>query len=150
MTCIQALATTHYTDYHKRMWKHTGVAWTCVNQQDITPPSPGSIGMEKLIGLHMDELLLIRVKETSGRKWQRLAKCSEGIGQGKWLAEAQKQGINLWRKKAKVKRRGGGRKGRKRGKSEQVLIGERPGSECQQYLLSQRGLRCEACLSRGP
>lgn len=40
--------------------------------------------MEKLIGLHMDELLLIRVKETSGREMaERLAKCSEGIGQGK-------------------------------------------------------------------
>lgn len=42
------------------------------------------------------------------------------------------------------------RRGRKRDKSEQVLIGERPGSECQRYLLSQRGLRCEARLSRGP
>lgn len=42
------------------------------------------------------------------------------------------------------------RRGRKRDKSEQVLIGERPGSECQRYLLSQRGPRCEARLSRGP
>lgn len=42
------------------------------------------------------------------------------------------------------------RKGRKRDKTEQVLIGERPGGECQRYLLSQRGLRCEARLSRGP
>lgn len=42
------------------------------------------------------------------------------------------------------------RKGRKRDKAEQVLIGERPGGECQRYLLSQRGLRCEARLSRGP
>lgn len=42
------------------------------------------------------------------------------------------------------------RKGRKRDKAAQVLIGERPGGECQRYLLSQRGLRCEARLSRGP
>lgn len=42
------------------------------------------------------------------------------------------------------------RKGRKRDNAEQVLIGERPGSECQRYLLSKRGLRCEARLSRGP
>lgn len=35
-------------------------------------------------------------------------------------------------------------------KAKQVLIGERPSSECQRYLLSQRGLRCEARLSRGP
>lgn len=48
----------------------------------------------------------------------------------------------------KMEKRGG--KGRKRDKPEQVLIGERPGSECQRYLLSQRGLRCEARLSRGP
>lgn len=32
----------------------------------------------------------------------------------------------------------------------QVLIGERPSGECQRYLLSQRGQRCEARLSRGP
>lgn len=42
------------------------------------------------------------------------------------------------------------RKARKRDKGEQVLIGERSGVECQRYLLSQRGLRCEARLSRGP
>lgn len=30
------------------------------------------------------------------------------------------------------------------------MIGERPGGECQWYLLSQRGVRCEARLSRGP
>lgn len=42
------------------------------------------------------------------------------------------------------------RKESKRYKAEQVLIGERPSGECQQYLLSRRGLRCEACLSRGP
>lgn len=42
------------------------------------------------------------------------------------------------------------RKERKRDKAEQVLIGERPSTECQRYLLSQRGLRCEARLSRGP
>ena len=42
------------------------------------------------------------------------------------------------------------RKESKRYKAEQVLIGERPSSECQQYLLSRRGLRCEARLSRGP
>lgn len=29
------------------------------------------------------------------------------------------------------------KKGRRRDKSEQVLIGERPGGECQRYLLSQ-------------
>lgn len=40
--------------------------------------------------------------------------------------------------------------GRKRDTAEQVLIGERPGGECQRYLLSQRELRCEARLSRGP
>lgn len=35
-------------------------------------------------------------------------------------------------------REGGGRwKKRKRDKAEQVLIGERPGGECQRYLLSQ-------------
>lgn len=39
---------------------------------------------------------------------------------------------------------------RERDKAGQVLIGERPRGECQQYLLSQRGLRCEARLSRGP
>lgn len=38
----------------------------------------------------------------------------------------------------------------KRYKAVQVLIGERQSGECQRYLLSQRGLRCEACLSRGP
>lgn len=48
-----------------------------------------------------------------------------------------------WRKMEK-------RKGRKRDKAQQVLIGERPGGECQRYLLSQRGLRCEARPSRGP
>lgn len=41
-------------------------------------------------------------------------------------------------------------KGRNGDKAEQVLIGERLGGECRRYLLSQRGLRCEACLSRGP
>lgn len=41
-------------------------------------------------------------------------------------------------------------KKRKRDKAEQVLIGERPSGECQRYLLSRRGLRCEARLSRGP
>lgn len=66
--------------------------------------------------------------------------------QGKGLVGTQKQGKDLWRKKAEMERR----EGRKREKSEQVLIGERPGGECQRYLLSQRGLRCEARLSRGP
>lgn len=37
---------------------------------------------------------------------------------------------------------------KKRDKGKQVLIGG--GSECQRYLLSQRGLGCEARLSRGP
>lgn len=51
-------------------------------------------------------------------------------------------------------KKGGGkmekRMGTQRDKAEQVLIGERPGSDCQWYLLSQRGLRREARLSRGP
>lgn len=42
------------------------------------------------------------------------------------------------------------RMGRQRDKAEQVLIGGRPSGECQWYLLSQRGLRCEARLSRAP
>lgn len=42
------------------------------------------------------------------------------------------------------------RKKGRRDKAEQVLIGERPSGECQRYLLSQRGLRCEARFSRGP
>lgn len=62
--------------------------------------------------------------------------------------------MELWRKTAETERREWGRwkrgKGRKRDEAEQVLIGERPGGECQRYLLSQRGLRCEARLSRGP
>lgn len=71
----------------------------------------------------------------------------------KGLVETQKQWIEVgiggdggavWVGKKMEKR-----KGRKRDKAEQVLIGERPGGECQRYLLSQRGLRCEARLSRG-
>lgn len=53
--------------------------------------------------------------------------------------ETLKQGIELWRKKVEMERMEGGRwkKERKRDKAEQVLIGERPGGECQRYLLSQ-------------
>lgn len=82
--------------------------------------------------------------------------------------EAERQGhrVNYWlnitnkgydygeRRRWQGGKKGGGkmvkRKARKRDKGEQVLIGERPGVECQRYLLSQRGLRCEARLSRGP
>lgn len=59
--------------------------------------------MEKLIGLHMDELLLINGKQTRSRE---IGKMFRGDGQGKRLAETQKQGIDLWRKKAEVERRG--------------------------------------------
>lgn len=82
--------------------------------------------------------------------------------------EAERQGhrANYWlnitnkgydygeRRRWQGGKKGGGkmvkRKARKRDKGEQVLIGERPGVECQRYLLSQRGLRCEARLSKGP
>lgn len=53
---------------------------TCLNQQGITVPSPGGIGMEKLIGLHMDKLFLIIKKEIKGGKMaERLGNGTEVI-----------------------------------------------------------------------
>lgn len=73
--------------------------------------------MEKLIGLHMDELLRTLEEVIIGRKWQRGWEMYRGATQGKGLVEAQKQGIELWRKKAEIERGGGDRKedGKKEG-----------------------------------
>ncbi len=110
--------------------------------------------MEKLTGLHMDELILVTEKEIRGRKMaERLGNVQRGYTEELIGKDTKTMGRTMEEEGGGGKERGektAKRKERKRDKSEQVLIGERPGGECQRYLLSQRGLRCEARLSRGP
>lgn len=90
-----------------------------------------------------------RIEEA--QKWQRGRKrYSAKIKEGETLGDTKTRDATM--EKEGGDRRGvmEGRMGRNRDKAEQVLIGERLGSECQRYLLSQRRLMCEACLSRGP
>ena len=75
--------------------------------------------MEKLIGLHMYEVLVIMEKEIRGRKMaERLGNVQSGY-MGKGLAETQKQGIELWQKKAEMETREGGKW--KRGREERGI-----------------------------
>lgn len=103
--------------------------------------SPGRIGMEKQIRPHVGELLLNAEKEIGELQRENYWKT-----QGKGLLESQKTRDMTMEeeggdRKVEIERREGRkmekRKEGKRDKAEQVLIGERPGGECQRYLLSQ-------------
>lgn len=74
-------------------------------------------------------------------------------GKCKEVIHRQRERVETLKTRNRTMEKQGGEKGESGGKKDkagQVLIGERPGGECQRYLLSQRGLRCEARLSRGP